>query len=104
MMLFFPEGTRNRNKQMKPFKKGPFHMAIDCQCPIYPVVVSPFFSYDYDNQHFDSGTCRITVLPPIVTKGLARNDVDKLLKVVEGQMQLEFNRLWDETQSICEKI
>lgn len=38
-VLFFPEGTRSRDKLMRPFKKGAFRMALDLQLPILPVSI-----------------------------------------------------------------
>ena len=38
-VLFFPEGTRSRDKHMRPFKKGAFRMALDLQLPILPVTI-----------------------------------------------------------------
>ncbi len=38
-ILFFPEGTRSRSGQMRPFKKGAFHLARDLQLPVLPVSI-----------------------------------------------------------------
>ena len=41
----FPEGTRNYSGHLLPFKKGAFHLAIQTQLPIQPVVVSCYNSF-----------------------------------------------------------
>ena len=42
-VLFFPEGTRSRDGQLKPFKKGAFKMAQDLQLPVLPVTLTGTF-------------------------------------------------------------
>lgn len=39
-LIVFPEGTRSRNAQVQPFKKGPFALAMEAGVPIVPVAVS----------------------------------------------------------------
>ncbi|MDX1804306.1 MAG: lysophospholipid acyltransferase family protein [Alcanivorax sp.] len=39
-VLFFPEGTRSRDGQLKAFKKGAFKMAQDLQLPVLPVTIT----------------------------------------------------------------
>jgi len=34
-----PEGTRSYPDKLRPFKKGPFHLAFDSQAPLYPMTI-----------------------------------------------------------------
>ncbi|VDM25787.1 unnamed protein product [Hydatigera taeniaeformis] len=55
-MFIFPEGTRNRTSRLLPFKKGAFHLAIQTQIPIVPVIISCYNSFlDHKNKIFDDG-------------------------------------------------
>jgi 1-acyl-sn-glycerol-3-phosphate acyltransferase len=38
-VVVFPEGTRGRDYHLRPFKKGPFVLAIAAQAPVVPVLV-----------------------------------------------------------------
>ena len=38
-MVVFPEGTRSPDGRLLPFKKGPFHMAIEAGVPVIPVTI-----------------------------------------------------------------
>ena len=37
-VVVFPEGTRGRTYELRPFKKGPFVLALAAQGPIVPVL------------------------------------------------------------------
>ena len=39
-MLVFPEGTRSKDGQLQPFKKGAFHLAKAAGAPIVPMHIS----------------------------------------------------------------
>lgn len=39
-VFFFPEGTRSKNGQMLPFKKGAFRLAFDLNLPILPITIN----------------------------------------------------------------
>ncbi|XP_062937862.1 1-acyl-sn-glycerol-3-phosphate acyltransferase beta isoform X1 [Cynocephalus volans] len=52
----YPEGTRNDNGDLLPFKKGAFYLAIQTQVPIIPVVYSSLSSfYNCKTKLFTSG-------------------------------------------------
>lgn len=38
-VIFFPEGTRSRTQELRPFKKGAFGMARDLGIPVVPVSI-----------------------------------------------------------------
>jgi len=38
-MLVYPEGTRSRDGRLLPFKKGPFHLAIESGVPVVPITM-----------------------------------------------------------------
>jgi lysophosphatidate acyltransferase len=59
-LLVFPEGTRSLTPEndILPFKKGGFHVAIEAQIPIVPVVFENQWKI-YRPKAFQSGTCTI---------------------------------------------
>ncbi|KAJ1563021.1 1-acylglycerol-3-phosphate O-acyltransferase [Cladochytrium tenue] len=88
-VFMFPEGTRSHQttNDMLPFKKGPFHLAIEGQYPIIPIVVSTYGDvYSSKQMLFRGGNVRVRVLPPVSTEGLAHKDTDKLLEDTRNAM------------------
>ncbi|TRZ11850.1 hypothetical protein HGM15179_015267 [Zosterops borbonicus] len=79
----FPEGTRNPGRSMLPFKRGAFHLAVQAQVPIVPIVISPYCDFfSSKEKRFTSGTCTIQVLPRVETRGLSPKDVPELTESV----------------------
>lgn len=78
-ILFFPEGTRSRDGQLLPFKKGAFRVAIDRQMPVLPVTVSgtrevmPARSF-----RLRPGRVVLRFHPPIDTEGMSTRDLRSL--------------------------
>ncbi|KAJ8673010.1 hypothetical protein QAD02_004271 [Eretmocerus hayati] len=79
-VLIYPEGKRHGGSSLLPFKKGGFHVAIDSQTPIQPVVVSRYYFINSKQKKFDSGTSYITILPAISTKGMTKADLPQLIE------------------------
>lgn len=87
----FPEGTRRNTGELHPFKKGAFHMAIDQQIPIMPVVFSSYCTFLNDKKKIlNAGRIVITTLPPVSTEGLTKDDIDTLMERVRAQMTETF--------------
>jgi lysophosphatidate acyltransferase len=61
-VYMFPEGTRSYSKEpmLLPFKKGAFHLAVQAQVPIVPVLVANYSNILYvKSWHFITGTIPI---------------------------------------------
>jgi lysophosphatidate acyltransferase len=95
-VYIFPEGTRSyaAKPDLLPFKKGAFHLAVQAQVPIVPVVCGNYFHVlDVKGQRFSPGVVDVTVLPPIQTKGKTAADVDALVEKTRNAMMDELIRL-----------
>ncbi|VUZ38533.1 unnamed protein product [Hymenolepis diminuta] len=91
-LFMFPEGTRNHNGVMLPFKKGAFHLAIQTQLPIQPVVISCYNSFlDHKNFSFDPVPYGVYLLPPIETKGMDESQVNELIEKTHSAMREVFD-------------
>uniref|UniRef100_A0A8D1ECZ6 1-acyl-sn-glycerol-3-phosphate acyltransferase n=1 Tax=Sus scrofa TaxID=9823 RepID=A0A8D1ECZ6_PIG len=87
----YPEGTRNDNGDLLPFKKGAFYLAIQAQVPIVPVVYSSFSSfYDSRTKLFTSGTIKVEVLDAVPTRGLTVADIPRLMDTCYQAMRTSF--------------
>ncbi|WP_339548234.1 1-acylglycerol-3-phosphate O-acyltransferase [Pseudomonas sp. RA_35y_Pfl2_P32] len=82
----FPEGTRNLGKELLPFKKGAFQMAIAAGVPIVQVCVSNYINHMRLNR-WNSGQILIRSLPPIPTAGLTLDDMPQLMAQCREQMR-----------------
>lgn len=69
-----------------PFKKGAFHLAVQAQVPIVPVVCENYNRLFDGKSRFEGGTIRIKVLEPIPTTGLTKDDVNALTERVRDVM------------------
>jgi len=72
-----PEGTRSKGKGVRPFKKGPFHLAIGSGLPIVPICISSY-EKSFDLNKWKSGTILVEPLEAISTKELSVEDVSSL--------------------------
>jgi len=87
-VVVFPEGTRGATYALRPFKKGPFVLAVASEAPIVPTIL-------YGTREIlgrgsfwvRSGEVHIHFLEPIVTEGLSYDDRDRLSREAAQQMR-----------------
>lgn len=83
-VLTFPEGTRGRTDEFKPFKKGGVVLAIEAKVPILPVAVAGTFQLlPRGSMVARPGKVVVAVGSPIPTEGLTYEDRNALLSKVE---------------------
>lgn len=86
-VIVFPEGTRGREYAMRPFKKGPFVLAIASQAPVVPVVVHGTIAVQPRGSWLiRGGTVHVHFLEPVPTAGLGYEDRDRLSRDVWRRM------------------
>lgn len=86
-----PEGTRNTQEKLAPFKSGPFILAIEAGAPIVPVVVKGAASILPKRAFLPNATqwtCLIDlyVLPPIVVDSFRLDQRQELQALVRSKM------------------
>jgi len=65
----YPEGTRNPEAGILPFKKGAFHMAMNAKAPIIPICTSSY-KQTINLNAWRSGTVIVRILPSVQTDTL----------------------------------
>ncbi len=94
-VIICPEGTRGRDYHLRPFKKGPFVLAIASQADIIPTLVygtreiMPKGSF-----RIRSGTIHVHFLEPVPTRGLTYDDRTNLMERVWSRMADEMHHLY----------
>ncbi len=95
-VVVFPEGTRGYSYAIRPFKKGPFVLAIQAGVPIVPAIIHgtmdilPKKSLRIKN----ISAINVHILPPIKTEGLSYDDRSDLALEVQETMGKEMDRLY----------
>ncbi|HSD64450.1 MAG TPA: lysophospholipid acyltransferase family protein [Ignavibacteriaceae bacterium] len=84
-MILFPEGTRSKNGELQPFKRGAFHLASQVNYPIIPVTIR-----DSDkllpkgSLKINKGTINVFFSKPVMTTNIeSRNDELELMAKVK---------------------
>src|SRR5437868_3433142 len=80
-VLFYPEGTRSPDGEVRPFKHGAFRLAVDAGVDVLPVLVTGAADLLPKNSfHFSAkkAPMRMVVGDPIPVAGLGTQDVPAL--------------------------
>lgn len=94
-VVVFPEGTRGTTYALRPFKKGPFVLAIASQAPIVPTVVHGTIEVLPRGSFWArAGTVHVHFLEPVPTAGLNYEDRDALANTVYQHMAEAMEQLY----------
>ena len=87
-VIIFPEGTRSRDGNLLPFRKGAFVAAIELGLPIVPVVCRGTTEIMPKGGYLSilPGEVEIDILEPIATNGLDYEDRDRLRETVRERI------------------
>jgi 1-acyl-sn-glycerol-3-phosphate acyltransferase len=86
-----PEGTRARQGEMLPFKKGAFHMAVETGVPIVPIALKNSDQLmGRGTGEAWPGTIEMVMLPPVATSWVSNEeDLRKLVEQVQNSIMKE---------------
>ncbi len=86
-LVMCPEGTRGDEYALRPFKKGPFVLAIAAGVPVVPAVVYGAREVQARGSlRIRSGTIHVHFLEPIATVGMTYADRDMLVRRARDSM------------------
>lgn len=90
-LVIYPEGTRSRDAELMPFKKGAFRIAIDNGMPIVPVTITGSERvWKPGSKLIRGGPVRLVIHEPVSTSGLTQNDIGDLRDRVRGVVEKSY--------------
>lgn len=93
-VLIFPEGTRSRDGEIGPFKKGGFVLTVDAGVPIVPIVIYGTRAIMPKGRLLlKPGDVYMEILPPVASAGYTRKTKDLLIEDVRGILCDAFDRI-----------
>jgi 1-acyl-sn-glycerol-3-phosphate acyltransferase len=86
-VVVFPEGSRGYDYRIRPFKKGPFVLAIAAGVPIVPILLHGTHDvFAKGTMLVRPGQLDIHLLEPVPTAGLDLSDREQLADTVRSRM------------------
>jgi len=87
-IVVFPEEGRSRNRQMRPFQRGGFLLALKSELPILPLAVDGTYDvYRVGAKAITPGTVTIKVGDPITTAGRSVREKEQLAEQSRAQIE-----------------
>ena len=93
-----PEGTRSHDYNLGSFKKGAFHLAMQAEVPVVPLVIKN--AHDImarGSAMIQPGQVEVVILPPISTDGWTKRNMDKKIEAIRN---LYLKELGQEVKSL----
>jgi len=91
-IVLFPEGTRNMNNEILPFKEGGFKLASKSNAPIIPIALSNTYKVFEEKKRIQKTKVVVNIGKPIEVGELTKEEIAYLPKLVEekvGKLMME---------------
>jgi 1-acyl-sn-glycerol-3-phosphate acyltransferase len=92
-MTIFVEGKRSFDGKLLPFKKGPFHLAMECGVPVVPVTISGTHRLMPKSRFaINPGIVKVIFHPPIDPQNFASREwlMEKVRAAIDSGLPEEF--------------
>jgi len=89
-LMFFPEGTRSPDGELKHFKSGAFVLSLDSGAPVVPIsIIGTHEIMPKKSVLFHAGTVDIVISPPIDPSAWSLETKNEFAQVVRTQIAVE---------------
>ena len=93
-IMVYPQGTRAKVDNFLPFKSGAFHIALDNNIPILPVVIAGTGDiWPRGSKFMKSGKAIINTLEPIDISKYSKDNIDQLVLETQEKMKSVYKEL-----------
>ncbi|GMQ81444.1 MAG: lysophospholipid acyltransferase family protein [Rhodothermia bacterium] len=91
-VIIFPEGARTYQKELIPFQRGAFLLALEAGVPIVPVtILDAYRLFNEKTRLARPGIVRVVIGKPIPLAGLSRSDLPELMDRVKDEIEGQFD-------------
>lgn len=95
-IMTFPEGTRSRDGEIKPFKQGAFHLAIKSGVPIVPVsIIGSGLIMPKRSLKVTPGQIKIVIGKPVDVNSFDLGKCQQLIETVRNEIINNYNEWQD---------
>ena len=92
--MVYPQGTRAKKDNFLPFKSGAFHIALENNIPILPVVIAGTGDiWPRGKKFMTSGKAIINTLEPIDMSKYTKETIDQLVDETYEKMSKVYKEL-----------
>jgi 1-acyl-sn-glycerol-3-phosphate acyltransferase len=93
-VIIYPEGTRSRDGELRPFKKGAFTMAISGGIPVLPVTIAGTYeAWRPGRLWIRGGPIKVTIDPAIETTEMSRDDTTRLAEQTRQLIEMRYEQM-----------
>ena len=97
-IMTFPEGTKSRNGEIKPFKHGTFHLAVTSGVPIVPVsIVGSGKIMSKRSLRIKAGQIKLIIGKPVEVQNFDIEKRHELIETVRNEIIKNYND-WQEAE------